>query len=57
MAPDWAGKALAPTNARLAAAGVAIDARTATPAWDGERLDLDWAISVLWRPRGEGPTE
>ncbi len=51
-APAWAGPALGPTNARLAAAGIGIDARTATPAWQGERLDLDWALSVLWRPRG-----
>ena len=57
LAPDWAGKALEPTSERLAAAEIAIDARTATPAWDGERLDLDWVISVLWRPRGGGPAE
>lgn len=25
------------------------------PAWQGERLDLDWGLSVLWRPRGERP--
>ena len=50
-APAWAGSALEATNDRLAAAGIAIDARTATPAWQGERLDLGWAISVLWRPR------
>ena len=56
-APDWAGSALDPTNDRLAAAGIAIDARTTTPAWQGERLDLDWAISVLWRPRGERPAD
>ena len=51
-APAWAGPPLGPTNARLVAAGIGIDARTATPAWQGERLDLDWALSVLWRPRG-----
>ncbi len=56
-APAWAGPALGPTNARLAAAGIGIDARTATPAWQGERLDLHWALSVLWRPRGERPAE
>lgn len=51
LAPDWAGEALGPTNDRLAADGISIDARTATPAWDGERLDLHWVIGVLWRPR------
>ena len=56
-APAWTGPALGPTNDRLAAAGIAIDARTATPAWQGERLDLDWALSVLWRPRGERPAD
>ena len=24
---------------------------TATPDWHGERLDLGYAIDVLWRPR------
>ena len=41
---------LAPVTARLAQAGVRIGPHTATPAWRGERLDVDWAISVLWRP-------
>jgi hypothetical protein len=27
--------------------GLAIDARTATPGWLGERLDVGWAIGVL----------
>ena len=56
-APAWAGPALGQTNDRLAAAGIEIDARTATPAWQGERLDLGWALSVLWRPRGERPAD
>ena len=51
LAPEWAGEALEPTNERLAEDGIAIDPHTATPAWDGERLDLDWVISVLWRRR------
>ncbi|MCY4659087.1 MAG: hypothetical protein OXF93_04635 [Acidobacteria bacterium] len=55
--PVWAGPSLGPTNDRLAVAGIEIDARTATPAWQGERLDLHWALSVLWRPRGERPTD
>ena len=50
-APEWTGPPLAPVTARLQHEGVAIDADTATPDWRGERLDLDWAIHVLWRPR------
>ena len=56
-APAWTGPALQPTNDGLAAAGIEIDADTATPSWRGERLDLDFAMSVLWRPRREPPTE
>ena len=33
------------------ARGTRIDAWTPTPDWHGERLDMDWAISVMWRPR------
>ena len=51
-APRWTGSALGPTNARLDAAQVVIDAHTATPHWYGERLDLAWAIDVMWRPPG-----
>ena len=50
-APGWTGSPLAPSTSRLAAAGVAIDASTATPYWHGERLDLAYAIDVMWRPR------
>ena len=50
LAPGWDGPALAPVDRRLAAAGVGIDAETA-PRWRGERLDVAWAIEVLWRPR------
>ena len=56
-APDWTGLPLEPTAKRLAAAGIDIDGSTATPAWRGERLDLTWAIGILWRPRPEMPTE
>ena len=49
-APDWDGPALAPVDGRLAAQGIGIDADTA-PRWQGEHLDLGWAIGVLWRPR------
>ena len=52
-APAWTGPALQPTNDGLAAAGIEIDADTATPSWGGEPLDLDWAMHVLWRPRRE----
>ena len=44
---------LAPVTARLDRAGIRIGPHTATPAWRGERLDVDWAVSVLWRPCGE----
>ena len=53
-ASRWTGAALAPAGARLAAAGIEIGPETSMPAWGGERLDLDWAIGVLWRPRN-GP--
>ncbi|MPZ19159.1 MAG: DUF222 domain-containing protein [Luteitalea sp.] len=38
---------LAPSTARLTAAGIGIGAHTATPDWFGERLDLDYALDVL----------
>ena len=56
-APTWTGPALRPTDDALAAAGIEIGADTATPSWGGERLDLDWAMHVLWRPRREPTTE
>ncbi len=49
LAPDWTGAPLATTAKQLAAAGIEIDGSTATPAWRGERLDLKWAIGILWR--------
>ena len=55
--PAWTGPALQPTDDGLAAAGIEIDADTATPSWGGERLDLDYAMRVLWRPRREPPAE
>ena len=57
VAPDWQGAPLGPTAERLTADGVTIDADTATPAWRGERLDLNWAIGVLWRPRHDSTCE
>ena len=49
--PAVAGEPLGPVTARLDRAGIRIGPHTATPAWRGERLDVDWAVSVLWRPR------
>ena len=48
----WQGAPLAPTDARLAAAGVSIGPHTATPDWYGESLDLTAALDVLWEPPG-----
>ena len=53
-APAWSGPPLAPTDAGLAAADIAVGPDTATPDWHGERLDLDYAIGVMWMPRGSG---
>ena len=39
--------ALAPVDARLAAAGIAIGPYTATPVGYAHRLDVAWAIDVL----------
>ena len=49
--PAVTGPPLAPVAARLEQAGVRLGPQTGTPAWRGERLDVDWAVSVLWRPR------
>ena len=54
-APAWTGPALQPTDDNLAAAGIEIGADTATPSWRGERLDLHYAMNVLWQPRREPP--
>ena len=51
VAPTWSGPPLAPTDAGLAEAEIAIGPDTATPDWRGERLDLDYAIGVMWMPR------
>ena len=50
----WNGPPLAPTDERLDAAGIVIGPDTATPDWHGERLDLVYAIDVLWTPREAG---
>ncbi len=49
--PDWTGRPLAPVRARLEREGIEIGPDTLTPDWRGERLDLDWVIHQLWRPR------
>ena len=49
-AASWEGPPLAPTDTRLAAAGVSIGPHTATPDWYGESLDLTAALEVLWQP-------
>ncbi|MCY4601450.1 MAG: hypothetical protein OXF27_16200 [Acidobacteria bacterium] len=54
--PRWTGLPLAPTNERLKRDDVAIGPNTATPAWRGERLDVGWAVGVLWRPRMDAAT-
>ena len=54
--PDWTGRPLAPVRARLEREGVEIDPDTLTPDWRGERLDLDWVIHQLWRPRPPAET-
>ena len=48
-----AGAPLAPVTERLDQEGVTIDAQTATPAWKGERMDINWVVDSLWRPRSE----
>ena len=47
---SWQGAPLAPTGARLAAAGINIGPHTATPDWYGESLNLTAALDVLWEP-------
>ena len=47
---SWEGAPLAPTDARLAAAGIGIGPHTATPEWYGESLDLTATLDVLWEP-------
>ena len=49
-AAGWEGAPLAPTDARLAAAGIGIGPHTATPEWYGESLDLTATLDVLWEP-------
>jgi hypothetical protein len=41
------GDAVQAIKAQNDAAGLELNARTATPGWLGERLNLGWAIDVL----------
>ncbi|MYI75367.1 MAG: DUF222 domain-containing protein [Acidobacteria bacterium] len=54
--PPWSGAALAPVTERLEQEGVGIDSRTAVPAWKGKRVDIGWAVDLLWRPRPDAPS-
>jgi hypothetical protein len=49
--PDDPSRAL---RARNEALGLRLHARTACPGWQGERLDVGWAIDVL-HPRAVRP--
>ena len=51
--PRWTGAPLAPVLSCLDAARVRIDPHTATPQWHGERVDVGWAIDVMWKPRAD----
>ena len=51
--PLWIGAPLAPVTAKLDQDDISIDPHTATPAWRGERVDVGWAVGLLWRPRSE----
>ena len=55
--PLWTGAPLAPVTERLDQEGVTIDAQTATPAWKGERMDINWVVDSLWRPRSDTTTD
>ncbi|MYJ03777.1 MAG: HNH endonuclease, partial [Acidobacteria bacterium] len=55
--PAWSGAPLAPTDAKLAEDGIAVDANTSIPNWAGERLDLPYVIGVAWRPGGSSGAE
>ena len=46
----WEGAPMAPTDERLAAAGISIGPHTATPEWYGEPLNLQAALDALWEP-------
>ncbi len=51
--PPAPGDPCGALRARHQAAGLDLHARTTTPAWLGERLNVHWAIDVL-HPRATG---
>ena len=51
--PLWTGEALAPVAERLEREGVDIDSGTAAPGWKGERVDIGWAVDLLWQPQSD----
>ena len=55
--PLWTGEALAPMTERLEQEEVEIDSRTVAPGWKSERVDIDWAVDLLWRPRSDAPQD
>ena len=54
--PLWAGAPLAPVAERLEQEGIKIDSQTSKPAWKGERVDIGWAVGLLWKPRPDAPS-
>ena len=54
--PLWTGAALAPVTERHEQEGVEIDSQAAVPAWRGERVDIGWAVGLLWKPRPDAPS-
>ena len=55
--PLWIGAPLAPVTAKLDRDDIAIDPHTATPAWRGERVDIGWAVGLLWRPQSDAAVD
>ena len=53
--PAWSGAPLAPTNDRLDEEGIEVDLQAIPPAWKGERVDIGWAVGLLWKPRPDAP--
>ena len=54
--PLWTGAALAPVMERLDQEGIEIEEQAAPPAWKGERVDIGWAVGLLWKPRPDAPS-
>ena len=52
-APELVGNSEALLRAQTAAGGIQVDATTLRPNWDGTRLNLGYAISVM-HPRANG---